>query len=200
MDRKNFCRTTCGLGIGSCFGFGLFVNDNSPVSEKLLQETPKGTPLVPFDQRQIKNVLCFVDSSMDEAAKKQVFERLGYEHLTNEAYKNRIIGFRKDLKGFFNRVNTNQDTYWERLAYDPVSSEIKLTGKVVDKCACPYAQCEKPPKSLCNYCCRNFQKQFFETLLERPVDVRIDDAFLLGGKRCSTTIFVRGKLALEKIS
>jgi len=36
-------------------------------------------------------------------------------------------------------------------------------------------------------------------LLEKPVEVRIDDAFLLGGKRCSTTIFVDGKLPLEKI-
>ena len=199
MNRKKFCVTTCGLGIGSCFGFGLFTSDNLSVLEKQVQETTKGTPVVPFDQRQIKNLLCFVDSSMDESSKKQIFERLGLEHLTNETYKNKVIGFRKDLKGFFDRVNTNKDTYWEKLEYDPKLSEIKLTGKVVDKCACPYAQCENPPKSLCTYCCKNFQKQFFETLLEKPVEVRIDDSFLLGGKRCSTTIFVKGKLALEKI-
>jgi hypothetical protein len=30
----------------------------------------------------------------------------------------------------------------------------------------------------------------FEMLLEKPVKVYIDEAFLLGDKRCSTTIFV----------
>jgi hypothetical protein len=39
----------------------------------------------------------------------------------------------------------------------------------------------------------------FEMLLEKKVKVQIDESFLLGGKRCSTTIFVDGKLQLEKI-
>jgi len=39
----------------------------------------------------------------------------------------------------------------------------------------------------------------FEILLDKKVNVQIDEAFLLGGKRCSTTIFVDGKLPLEKI-
>jgi hypothetical protein len=199
MDRKKFFKTTCGVGIGSCVGFGLFSDGNLSTTEKQLQGATKSTPVVPIDQRQIQNVLRFVDSSMDESVKKQIFERLGLEHTTKDRYINWINGYKKDIKSFFEMVNTNKDTYWEKLEYNPDLSAIKVTGRLVDKCACPYAQCENPPKSLCNYCCKNYQKQMFEMLLEKKVKVQIDESFLLGGKRCSTTIFVDGKLPLEKI-
>ncbi|MGA2406339.1 MAG: hypothetical protein ABSF81_06265 [Bacteroidales bacterium] len=199
MNRKNFCKTTCGLGIGSCFGFGLLSNSNLSATDKQIQEATKSTPVVPIDQRQIQNVLRFVDSSMDESVKKQIFERLGLEHTTKDRYASWINGYKKDIKSFFDMVNTNKDTYWEKLEYNPDLSAIKVTGRLVDKCACPYAQCENPPKSLCNYCCKSYQKQMFEMLLEKKVNVQIDESFLLGGKRCNTTIFIDGKLPLEKI-
>jgi hypothetical protein len=199
MDRKKFCKTTCGLGIGSCVGFGLLSNGSLSAAEKQIQGATKSTPVVPIDQRQIQNVLRFIDSSMHESVKKQIFERLGLEHTTNAKYVSWINGYKKDLKSFFEMVNTNKDTYWEKLEYNPDLSAIKVTGRLVDKCACSYAQCENPPKSLCNYCCKNYQKQMFEMLLEKKAKVQIDESFLLGGKRCSTTIFIDGKLPLEKI-
>jgi hypothetical protein len=199
MDRKKFCKTTCGLGIGSCVGFGLLSNGNLSADGKTLQEAVKSTPVVPADPRQIRNVLRYIDSSMEEPVKKEIFERLGLEHTTNDRYTGWINGYKKDVKSFFDMVNANKDTYWEKLEFNPDLSAIKVTGRVVDKCACPYAQCENPPKSLCNYCCKNYQIQMFERLLDKKVNVRIDESFLLGGKRCSTTIFVDGKLPLEKI-
>ncbi len=199
MDRNKFCKTTCGLGIGSCVGFGLLSDGILSATEHQIQEATKSTPVVPIDQRQIQNVLRFVDSSMDESVKRQIFERLGSEHTTKDSYINWINGYKKDIKSFFEMVNTNKDTYWEKLEYNPDLSAIKVTGRIVDKCACPYAQCENPPKSLCNYCCKNYQKEMFEMLLEKKVNVQIDDSFLLGGKRCSTTIFIDGKLPIEKV-
>jgi hypothetical protein len=199
MDRNKFCKTTCGLGISSCIGFGSFLNSNLFADEKQIQEVTKSTPVVPVDPRQIRNVLRFVDSSMDESVKKQIFERLGLEHTTSDKYLSYLNNYKKDIKSFFDMVNTNKDTYWEKIEYNPDLSAIKITGRLVDKCACPYGQCENPPKSLCNYCCKNFQKQMFEILLEKEVNVQIDEAFLLGDKRCSTTIFVEGKLPLESM-
>jgi len=199
MDRKKFCKTTCGLGIGSCIGFGLLSNGNLTAAEKLIQEKTQNTPVVPFEPRQIQILLRFIDSSMDESVKKQIFERLGLEHTTNDQYHSWLIKNKKDIKSYFDWVNTNHSTYWEKLEYDPDLSAIKVIGKIVDKCACPFAQCENPPKSLCNYCCKNFQKAMFEILLDKKVNVQIDEAFLSGGKRCSPTIFVDGKLPLEKI-
>jgi hypothetical protein len=200
MDRKKFCKTTCGLGIGTCVGFGLLSNNNLSSIEKEIQDTTQSTPIVPIDTRQIQNVLRFVDSSMHESVKKQIFGRLGIEHTTKDSFINWINNYKKDVKSFFDMVNTNKDTYWEKVEYNPDLSAITIIGKVVDKCACPYAQCENPPLSLCNYCCKDFQKQMFEMLLDKKVKVRIDAAYLLGDNRCSTTIFVDGKLPIDRIS
>jgi hypothetical protein len=199
MDRKKFFKTTCGLGIVSCFGFDLLSNANSYSAENLNQETTQSIPVVPLDPRQIQNLLRFVDSSQDEAVKKQIFERLGLEHTTNDQYLSYLNKYKKDIKSYFDMVNSNKATYWEKLEYDPDLSAIKVTGRIVDKCVCPFAQCEDPPTSLCNYCCKNFQKAMFEILLDKKVNVQIDEAFLLGGERCSTTVFIDGKLPLQKI-
>jgi hypothetical protein len=199
MDRKEFFKTTCGMSIGSCVGLCFLTNSNLYAASKQEFSDTKEIPDVPADARQIQNLLSYIDSSMDKSTRKKVFEKLGYEHTTKESFKNWINGYKNNIKDFFDMVNSDKDTYWESIEYDHEKSAIKITGRLVDKCACAYAQQPDAPKSLCTYCCKSFQKYMFEMLLEKPVKVRIDDAFLLGGKRCSTTIFVNGKLPLEKI-
>ena len=195
MDRKKFLRCACGMGVGSFAGIGILTNNKLFAADD--SESEKKTPLVPVDARQIRNVLCYIDSSMDESVKKRIFERLGAEHLTHPGFINYINETKKDLKGYFDRINASNDTYWEKIEYHPETSTIKITGKPFDRCACSYAQCENPPLSLCNYCCIGFQKIMFEMLLDKPViKVRQDESYLLGGKRCSVTIFVDGKLNL----
>lgn len=195
MNRSDFFKKACGFGVCSCVGMGLISN---PTEAKAFEKSAN-TPVIPTDSRQLQNVLNFIDATMDESIKKSIFERLGYEHTTETGFINWINGYKNDLKSFFDRVNSNKDTYWEKLEYDPELSTIKVTGKIVDKCACPFAQQPNPPKSLCNYCCIGFQKSMFEMLLEKPVKVMLDESYLNGGKRCSNTIFVDGKLTLEKI-
>jgi hypothetical protein len=198
MDRKNFFKKACGIGLGSCVGFGLLSKGDLFAATQDNNIT-EGTPIAPVDARQVQNVLYFIETSMEETVKESVFERLGYEHTTDVGFKNWILGYKNNIKSFFDKVNSNKDTYWEKMEYDPERSAIRIIGKPVDKCACPYAQCQNAPKSLCHFCCKNFQKSMFELLLERPVKVQIDESFLLGCKRCSTTIFFEGKLTIENI-
>jgi hypothetical protein len=198
MDRKNFLKCACGLSVGSCFGLNMVLNDKLSAAVKQNSESDKNTPVVPIDTRQMQNVLCYIDSSMDESVKKTIFDKLGYEHTTDPGFINWIDGYKNNLKGFFDRINSNKDTYWEKIEYNPEASTIKITGKPVDRCACPYAQNENPPKALCNYCCISFQVSMFELLLGRPVKkVDLDESYLLGGNRCSSTVYFDGKLHFE---
>ena len=199
MDRKKFFKTACGVGVGSCVGFGLLSKGNLFAAVMHDDTLTRDTPIVPVDTRQVQNVLYYFDSSMDESIKKIVFERLGYEHTTDAGFKNWIAGYKNNIRSFFDMVNSNKDKYWEKMEYNPETSSIKITGKPVNRCACPFAQRENAPKSLCRYCCKNFQKQMFEMLLDKSVKVQIDESFLLGATRCSTTIFVEGNLHLERI-
>jgi hypothetical protein len=199
MERKDFLKCTCGIGVASCLGLGVLTNNNLFAEDKQSDKTDKKTPVLSVDTRQMQNVLFYVEETMDESVKKNIFARLGYEHTTDKGLINWINGYKNNLKSYFDRINSNKDTYWEKIEYNPDTSTIKITGKVVDRCACPYAQSDNPPKSLCNYCCISFQKNMFEMLLDKKVMVKTDEAFLLGGNRCSSTIFVDGKLPLGKI-
>jgi hypothetical protein len=197
MDRKKFLKCACGLGIGSYAGFSMLTNDKLLAAADQNTQSYKKTPLVPVDSRQIQNVLSYIDSSMDELVKKSIFERLGAEHLTHPGFINFINENKNNIKGYFDRINSNKDTYWQTIEYDPEASAIKIIGKPVDRCACPYAQSENPPLSLCYHCCVGFQKVMFEMLLDKPVKkVQVDESYLLGGNRCSSTVFIDGKLQL----
>jgi hypothetical protein len=199
MDRKDFLKSACGLGICSCAGVSLLTDYKLSAAVIENTDTDKKTPLVPVDLRQIQNVLSYIDSLTDESMKKNIFEKLGAEHVAHEGFKNWINENKKNIKGYFDWINSNKDNYWEKIEYDPVASTVKITGKPVDRCACPYAQPEKPTFSLCNYCCIGFQKAMFEALLDKPViKVQIDESYLLGGNRCSSTMFIDGKLQVEK--
>jgi hypothetical protein len=197
MDRKGFLKSACGLGLGSCLASGLLTNDLS-ADERPSPGPEKETPLVPVDPRQVQNLLSYIDSSVSEPTKTAIFERLGYEHLTHPEFRSFINRSKSNLKGYFDRINSKKDTYWEKIAFDPETSTIKIVGRPVDRCACPYAQSENPPLSLCTHCCVGFQKRMFEMLLEKPVvKVAVDESFLLGGKRCSSTLWIDGELRLE---
>lgn len=199
MERKSFLKCSCSMGVASCLGFGLSKSEKLLAEVKPDNEEDKKTPLVPVDSRQLQNLLCYIDETMDEATKKNIFEKLGYEHTTSPLFIQWINSSKNNLQDFFDHINSNKDTYWEKIEYNPETSTIKITGKVVDRCVCPYASPENPPKSLCYHCCLHFQKCMFEMLLDKKVEVKVDEAFLLGGNRCSTTIVVDGKLPLGKI-
>jgi hypothetical protein len=197
MDRKDFLKCSCGFGIGSCLGIGLFMNNKILAAGNQKSESGKETPLVPVDSRQIQNLLSYIESSMDESAVKNIFERLGAEHLTHPGFVNFINETKKNIKGYFDKINSNGDTYWEKIEYNSEASTIKIIGKQADRCACAYAQNENPPISLCNHCCIGFQKRMFEMLLGVPVTkVELDESYLLGGKRCSSTIHIDGKIKI----
>lgn len=198
MDRKEFFKHTCRLSVGSCLGLSLLMKEEEALAaEDQKSDSENNTQLVPADTRQIQNTLSYIESSMDESVKKSIFERLGAEHLTDPGFANWINENKKNIKGYFDYINSNKDTYWEKIEYDPETSAIKITGKPVDRCACPYAQHENPPLALCNYCCIGFQKRMFELLLDLPVTkVVIDESYLFGGKRCSSTMYIDGKLQL----
>ena len=81
-----------------------------------------------------------------------------------------------------------KSVYWESLEFNEDRSVLKLTGKKVEGCACAFADCPNPPKSLCHFCCKNFQQELFGMLLGQKVNVEITKAFLLGDESCETLI------------
>jgi hypothetical protein len=94
-----------------------------------------------------------------------------------------------DIQAFLDRVNVEHASpYWEKLEFNSDKSILFLTGKIVQGCVCAFGECDKPPVSLCNYCCKTFQEKMFSTLFDRNVEVKVTESFIYGGERCNTEI------------
>lgn len=186
MKRKDFLN-----GCSACGAVALFdlfhLDKLSGEGKSLIQEGPSD---IPVNRDQIIKLLQFIDTSVDEPSKEKIFNKLGTECLYSRGYNKWVLGFKDNQDEFFARVQRGQSTFWEKLEYDKEKSVITLVGKVVKSCACDYSKSDPPPKALCNYCCKKFQEEMFSLLLGKKAKVRIDESFLLGGERCSTTIFI----------
>jgi hypothetical protein len=143
----------------------------------------------PINQEQVRNLLKHIDATQAESVKMDVFSQLGHECFRCNHLDQWLAGFKGDVQAFLDRINVqHQSVYWESLVFSADQSQLILTGKEVDECACPFAACSAPPMSLCTYCCKSFQEKIFSSLLGRPVEVSITAAYLRGDKRCSTVI------------
>lgn len=145
-----------------------------------------------INPEQVQNILKFVDASQSEAVKESIFHQLGHECFYVRKLDEWIRQYKEDVQAFLDWVNIEKASkYWERLEFNEDRSMLILTGRKVEGCACSFADCSKPPKALCYYCCKNFQQEMFSTLLGQNVEVEITEAFLLGDGRCSTWIYLR---------
>ena len=151
--------------------------------------TKKSHVPLEMNHEQVKNILKFIDFSQTELIKEQIFSQLGYECFYSRNLNEWIRQCEGDVQAFLDRINVEKSSkYWESLEFNDDHTMLILTGKKVEGCACSFADCANPPLSLCQYCCKNFQQEFFAMLLGQPVEVEITEAFLLGDERCSTII------------
>ena len=142
-----------------------------------------------MNPEQVRNLLKYIDASQTEKVKESIFNQLGQDCFFTRHLDQWVDSYQGDVEAFLDRINVQQTSkYWERLEFNPERSELTLTGRPVQGCACAFADCEQPPISLCHYCCKNFQQELFGRLLDQKVDVTITASFLLGDDRCNTKI------------
>jgi hypothetical protein len=186
MKRKEFIDRCCTCGALSLLG----LYSPQTVSGKAVATEQSASDNIPMNKDQIKALMKFIDESINESDKAKIFQKLGTECFHSRNTESWVNRFKDNPDELFDGVNRGESKYWEKLEYDKEKSVIRLVGREVSACACQYSQCEQPPESLCNYCCKKFQEEIFEHLLNKKVNVRIDESFILGSNRCSTTIFV----------
>jgi hypothetical protein len=145
---------------------------------------------LPVSREQVIGVLKWLDGSADESLRAAVFARWGRECFVARNLDKWALRHRADFEGFVAWVNRGESRFWEKIDYDKTAGTVKVTGRKSSHCACAWAQCAEPPKSLCRHCCRAFQREIFSTMLDRQVEVEVTEAILLGGERCCTAIRV----------
>ncbi len=129
----------------------------------------------------ISNLMRNMDQHLVEEEKIRLLEECGRacakNHAQRVALKSRgnLDGWLATMKKWVGMNNIRKDENAVRVTYS--------------KCFCPLVQ-DAPPlmsNTYCN-CSRGWLKEVFETVMEKPVEVELEDSIMKGGQQCRFTI------------
>ena len=183
MNRKEFLKSACKVGLCSCAGIVIFTGTN----ESQNQEDNKVKQLqgnLDFMHKRFARLIEILDVNLQEEKKNKILMELG--SACAKENENYLIQYENNLGGFLDDI---QKRWIERVEYKENGTVIKLTGKKTEKCGCPFVKAELTPVEFCN-CSKGWQREAFETIIKKPVEVKIVESVLRGGERCSFEIKV----------
>jgi hypothetical protein len=146
--------------------------------------------MVEMNKKQIRSLFRKLDEIDDIGTKKDIFSHLGGACYSCRGVDKWIKTFNNDIHRMIDWISGNESPYWEKLEFGESGETLYLTGKKTESCVCEYSGSEKALESLCLYCCKRFQEILWSDLLKRKVSVEITEAVNLGGRRCSTRIYL----------
>jgi predicted hydrocarbon binding protein len=125
----------------------------------------------------ISNLMENMDEHLDEEAKINLLEECGRTCAETHA-KAEALKHAGDLEGWLGQFKK-----W--VGSDNVQMEGNAVRITYNKCLCPLVQ-DRPPLMTATYChcSRGWLKETFETVMEKPVDVKMEDSIMQGGKNC----------------
>ena len=170
MDRKDFFKSACELGICSCVGIGLLSMDSLRGTKN--QETDWKERFV---KHRFAKLIDILDSTLDENTKNQIIESLGKECSMNSFAKK----YKNNPEGFFNEI---QSRWEENATYDKEKGIIRIETPERD-CVCPFVDSKVISKSICQ-CSVGWQTQTYNTILDREVEAKCIESVVRGNNRC----------------
>jgi len=169
------------IGTGAAFSFGrtglIFSTAKKDGQEDQMAQKKK------FVHDWISDLMKNMDRHMGDEEKIRLLEECGRacaeRHAKAEALKHKgnLENWLHVLKKWVGSENIQREANGVRVMYS--------------KCLCPLVQ-DHPPlmsKTYCN-CSRGWLKEVFETVVEKPVEVKLEDSIMQGGKQCRFTVFI----------
>jgi len=170
MDRKNFLKSACGLGICSCIGVGLLSSNKVLASEN--SETDWKEKFVKYRFAKLIGIL---DLTLDEETKNQILESLGKECAKEGVAEN----YKNNVDGFFNEIHNR---WGENATFDRKKGLIRIETPERD-CVCPLVDSKIISKSVCQ-CSVGWQTQTYTTILGQKVKAKCVESVVGGSKKC----------------
>ncbi len=177
MNRKEFLKNACGLGVCGCV---LGVLD--------LPEALAAAPAPVQDQRlafaryQVAKMVGFMAADPAAPACARIIENTGRECAKLGGLSARFKG---DPEGYFATAGKNWGT---EFSWDKEKSVITVTV-AEGECSCPLVDSKRTLPFFCN-CSVGYQKESFETIFGRPVRASLKESKLGGSKRCVFEVMV----------
>jgi hypothetical protein len=175
MDRKEFLKSVCGLGVCGCT-----LNLLAAAGPVLAAETPAETP--PEDQRlvfaryQLAKLLGFLATDAPAEARTAILEKTGRECARVGQLGARFKG---DPEAYFAaaRQMWGTDFTWDK------EHGVITVAVAEGDCGCPLVDKKRTPAVWCN-CSVGYQKETFEAVFGRPVKAALKESKLGGARRC----------------
>jgi hypothetical protein len=181
MERKDFLKSACTLGICSCACVSILSGTAlASVEEKKEQDWRIG-----FMQKRFAKLLEGINTSVPQETKMKILEDVG--HTCALEYAESFTKFKGNPDAYLEELKKD---FAENVTHDKNSKTIKIIGKKQDKCGCPFVNKSITPKDFCS-CSIGYFKESMSTVLGQPVDVKIEESVLRGGERCNFTITVK---------
>ncbi len=186
MERKEFFKNICKYGLCSCAAFTVLSRENIYASEDDQEQEIKNLQWkLDFINKRFAKLLEIFDSSLDEEKKAEILEKLGRE--CAKEFNEEAIKHKGNVEAYLDEVMRK---WVEKVEYDKEEGIIRIFDKEREACFCPFIDNSMVNSDTMCYCSIGWQKEMYETLTGRPVDVKVTDSVLKGGKRCSFEILI----------
>jgi hypothetical protein len=171
MDREEFLKSACGLGVCAC-AFRLL----GVPAQAQAGETPAEVQRLVFVRYQIAKMVGFMAKDLPADACAGILEKTGREC----AKLGQIpANFKGNPEGYFAAAKANWGT---EFAWDKQKGAVTVTTSDGD-CGCPMVDKRRTPVAWCS-CSVGYQKEAFEAVFGRPVQATLMESKLSGSKRC----------------
>jgi hypothetical protein len=171
VDRKEFLKRACGLGVCGCALSFL----GAPEALQAV-ETPAEDQRLEFVRYQLAKLVGFMAGGAPTEAYAEVLEKTGRECARLGQLGARFKG---DPEGYFAAARKNWGTDF---AWDKEKGVVTVAVAEGD-CGCPLVDKRRTPAFWCN-CSVGYQKESFENILGKPVQASLKESKLSGSKRC----------------
>jgi hypothetical protein len=171
VDRKQFLKSACGLGVCGCV-LGML----DPAEGLASVQTQAPDQRLAFARYQVAKMVGFMAADTSAPACAQILQSTGRECARLGGL---AAGFKGDPEGYFATAKKNWGTEftWDK-------EKGRITVAVAEgECSCPLVDNKRTLSFFCN-CSVGYQRESFERVFGRPVQVVLKASKLDGSKRC----------------
>ncbi len=192
MKRRELLSRACGMGMCSCAAV-VIIDDSCIASQekqgenielqKIQKELFRKQWWLEHTKRQIAQLWKLLEPHLDGNQRLEIIEQLGRNCAKSLGWGEKYKG---NPEAFFKHMEQSQG---EKFEYDKANGIIKITTPERD-CVCGMVNSKITPAYFCQ-CSIGWQKQMYETILNRAIDVELKESVLRGSKRCVFEVRIR---------
>lgn len=180
MDRRQLIKQTCGMGLCACVGVTALAKSCIGAEGADTDDMGRQLHRLQWWQDHTKSQMAklweLLEPHLDEATRRDIIEQLGRNCAKKLGWAEQHQG---DMQGFFRQMKQRAG---EDIELDEARGVITVRSQERD-CVCGLVNSKITPPYFC-HCSVGWQKQTYETILGKQVDVEIKESVLHGDKRC----------------